>query len=396
MNELISVDPDVRELLAVVQEFCEKEVAPRVRDIEDAAAIYDTDLLRTAAAIGLQGLIFDGEGGIEPAGFVPAHETNEIVASYSGSLALALSIARLHGYMLCRYAAPEIRDRWLPGLVAGEAFGAFAISEPHAGTDVRAITTVARRDGDDYVLDGEKSWITQGPRSEFAVVLAKLEHRGREADTAAFVVDLGTPGASAGPAEPLIGFRGVPLGTLSFSGCRVPEAARMRVDGFGGMLDGVNLARLDCASYALGFLRGALRECTTYLADREAFGAPLVRNPLLQAQLGTMLAAYLAGRHLAHAALGSFAAGGGDGVDTALVSAAKLVTTESAMAQSTVAVQLLGGAGVHTDHLVQSYFRDSKIIEIIDGTSQIHQLMLGRTAARLDWTAPVPGPRRRA
>lgn len=392
MTELITVDPDVRELLAVVQEFCEKEVAPRVREIEDAGAIYETDLLRTAAAIGLQGLIFDEHGGIDPAGFGPAHETNEIVASYSGSLALALSIARLHGYMLCRYAAPEVRDRWLPGLVAGRSFGAFAISEPHAGSDVRAITTVARHDGDHYVLDGEKSWITQGPRAEFAVVLAKLEHRGRDADTAAFVVDLATPGASAGPPEPLIGFRGVPLGTLSFAGCRVPAVARMHVDGFGGMLEGVNLARLDCASYALGFLRGALRECTAYLAEREAFGGPLVRNPLLQAQLGTMLAAYLGGRHLAHAALESFAAGGGG--DVALVSAAKLVTTEAAMEQATVAVQLLGGAGVHADHLVQSYFRDAKIIQIIDGTSQIHQLMLGRTAARLDWTAPVPTPRR--
>jgi alkylation response protein AidB-like acyl-CoA dehydrogenase len=391
---LFEVSDDARELLAVVQEFCEKEVAPRAREIEDGTAIYDTELMRTAAGIGLQSLIFDDQGGVDPSGFVLAHESNEIIASYSGSFALALSIARLHGYMLCSYAAPQIRDRWLPGLLAGTSFGAFAISEPHAGTDVRAITTVARRDGDDYVLDGEKSWITQGPRAEFAVVLAKLEHRGRDADTAAFVVDLASEGASAGPTEPLIGFRGVPLGTLSFSECRVPAKARMNVDGFGGMLEGVNLARLDCASYALGFIRGALRECTTYLSGREAFGAPLARNPLLQSQLGTMLASYLSGRHLVHAALESFAAGGGG--NNALVSAAKLVTTEDAMAQSTVAVQLLGGSGVHTDYLVQSYFRDSKIIQIIDGTSQIHQLMLGRTATRLDWTTPVPAPRRTA
>ncbi|PKW15548.1 acyl-CoA dehydrogenase family protein [Saccharopolyspora spinosa] len=388
---MIDVSPEARELLTVVQEFCEKEVLPRAREIEDGTAIYDTELLHTAAAIGLQSLIVDERGAVDPEGFVLAHETNEIIASYSGSFALALSIARLHAYMLCSYANPEVRDQWLPGLLAGTGFGAFAISEPHAGTDVRAITTVARRDGDDYVLDGEKSWITQGPRAEFAVVLAKLDHRGRDAETAAFVVDLAAEGASAGPAEPLIGFRGVPLGTLNFSGVRVPAVARMNVEGFSGMLEGVNLARLDCASYALGFIRGALRECSTYLGEREAFGGPLSRNPLLQAQLGSMLAAYLSGRNLTHAALESFAAGGGG--DNTLVSAAKLTTTEAAMAQSTVAVQLLGGSGVHTDYLVQSYFRDSKIIQIIDGTSQIHQLMLGRTVSRIDWTAPVPALR---
>ncbi|SHK80738.1 Acyl-CoA dehydrogenase [Pseudonocardia thermophila] len=392
MTGLFETTAETRELLAVVQEFCEKEVLPQVRAIEDGTAIYDTDLMRTAAEIGLQGLIVDERGAIDPAGFALAHESNEIVASYSGSFALALSIARLHAYMLCKYANPQVRDRWLPGLLAGTGFGAFAISEPHAGTDVRAITTVARRDGDHYVLDGEKAWITQGPRARFAVVLAKLDHRGRDADTAAFVVDLATEGAEAGPPEPLIGFRGVPLGTLTFSGCRVPAEARMNVEGFSGMLEGVNLARLDCASYALGFIRGALRECTTYLGEREAFGGPLARNPLLQAQLGSMLAAYLSGRHLVHAALASFAAGGGG--DNTLISAAKLATTEAAMTQSTVAVQLLGGAGVHADYLVQSYFRNSKIIQIIDGTSQIHQLMLGRAASSLDWTAPVPAPLR--
>jgi alkylation response protein AidB-like acyl-CoA dehydrogenase len=386
-SPLFPVDADTRDLLEVVNDFCRVQVRPQVRDIEESGAAYG-GLLRSAAQIGLQGLLFDEDGGLAPDGFRLAHETNEVVASFSGSLALALSIARLHGYMLSRYADPQVRDRWLPGLVSGEVLGCFAISEPHAGTDVRAITTVARRDGDDYVLDGEKAWITQAPRADFGIVLAKLDERGRDARTAAFVVDLSEPGVQVGSPEPLIGFRGVPLSSLSFQGHRVPGIARLDVDGFAGMLEGVNLARLDCASYALGFLRGSLRECVTHLSGREAFGAPLSSTQIVQSELGAMLAEYLTVRHLVLAAVESFAAGGGG--DTSLVSAAKLSATEAAMRQTTAAVQLFGGAGVHSDYLVQSFFRDSKVIEIIDGTSQIHRLMLGRTATQLDWSAAVP------
>lgn len=386
-SPLITVDADARDLLAVVTDFCTEQVRPRVRDIEDADAAYG-GLLTTAAQIGLQSLTFDDDGGIDPGGFTLAHETNEVVASFSGSLALALSITRLHGYMLCRYAAPEVRDRWLPGLLNGTTFGCFAISEPHAGTDVRAITTVARRDGEDYVLDGEKAWITQAPRAHFGVVLTKLEKRARDAETAAFVVDMSQAGVHVGPPEPLIGFRGVPLSSLAFQGHRVPAVARMHVDGFAGMLEGVNLARLDCASYALGFIRGSLRECVAYLGARTAFGAPLVDSHVVQSELGAMLAEYLSARHVVLAAMDSFAAGGGG--DTTLISAAKLSATEAAMRQTTAAVQLFGGAGVHSDHLVQSFWRDSKTIEIIDGTSQIHRLMLGRAATRVDWDAAVP------
>jgi alkylation response protein AidB-like acyl-CoA dehydrogenase len=390
-TELFSTDPDLKDLLGVVRTFCNEEVRPRARPIEDSAAVYD-GLVQTAAQIGLQGLVFDGDGTIDPTGFATAHETTEILASYSGSLALALSIARLHGYMLSRYADPAIRERWLPGLISGRTFGCFAISEPHAGTDVRAITTVARQEGDTYVLDGDKAWITQAPRADFGIVLAKLGSKDRDAQTAAFVVDLAEPGVQVGQPEPLIGFRGVPLSTLSFQGHRVPEAARMNVDGFAGMLEGVNLARLDCASYALGFIRGSLRECVSYLAAREAFGRPLASSEVIRSELGAMLAEYLAARHLVLAAVESFATGGGG--NTTLISAAKLSATEAAMRQTTAAVQLLGGAGVHEDFLVQSFWRDAKTIEIIDGTSQIHRLMLGRAATKIDWDAAVPAARR--
>jgi alkylation response protein AidB-like acyl-CoA dehydrogenase len=384
---IIEVEPDAKELLQVVQRFCVDEVEPLARQIDEVAEFFP-GLLKTAGEIGLQSLITTDTGEIEFSGLPLAHETNEIIASYSGAVALAVSITRLHAYLLCRYARPEIRDRWLPGLLEGTTFGSFMISEPHAGTDVRAITTVARRDGDDWVISGEKAWITQSPAAQFGIVLAKIDSRDRDADTGAFVVDYATPGLTVGRDEPMAGFRGVPMANVMFDGVRVPDEARLEVDGFNGMLEGVNLARLDAASYGLGFMRGCLRACADYTTSREAFGAAIADLQLVQAAMGQMLADYLSSREMVLAALRSFMKG--DGGDVALVSAAKLVASEAAMRSAVTAVQLLGGSGMHMDYPVQRFMRDSKVIQIIDGTSQIHLLMLGRSATRIDWAAAVP------
>jgi alkylation response protein AidB-like acyl-CoA dehydrogenase len=387
---VIEVEPDAKELLDVVLRFCVDEIAPAARHIDEAGEFFP-DLLKTAAAIGLQSLITDERGAINFDGLPLAHETNELIASYSGAVALGVSISRLHAYLLCRFARAEVRDRWLPGLLAGTTLGSFMISEPHAGTDVRAMTTVARRDGDDWLITGEKAWITQAPAAHFGIVLAKVDSRGRDANTAAFVVDYAMPGLTVGRDEPMAGFRGMPMANVMFENVRVPEEARLEVNGFSGMLEGVNLARLDAASYGLGFMRGCLRECAEYTTHREAFGATLADLQLVQAGMGQMLADYLSSREMVLAAVRSFMRG--DGGDNTLVSSAKLIASEAAMRSSVMAVQLLGGAGVHMDYPVQRYMRDSKVIQIIDGTSQIQLLMLGRAAARIDWAGAVPQKR---
>jgi alkylation response protein AidB-like acyl-CoA dehydrogenase len=387
---VIEVEPDAKELLDVVLRFCVDEIAPAARHIDEAGEFFPA-LLKTAAAIGLQSLITEESGAINFDGLPLAHETNELIASYSGAVALGVSISRLHAYLLCRFARPEVRDQWLPGLLAGTTLGSFMISEPHAGTDVRAMTTVARRDGDDWLITGEKAWITQAPAAHFGIVLAKVDSRGRDANTAAFVVDYAMPGLTVGRDEPMAGFRGMPMANVMFENVRVPESARLEVNGFSGMLEGVNLARLDAASYGLGFMRGCLRECAEYTTHREAFGATLADLQLVQAGMGQMLADYLSSREMVLAAVRSFMRG--DGGDNTLVSSAKLIASEAAMRSSVMAVQLLGGAGVHMDYPVQRYMRDAKIIQIIDGTSQIHLLMLGRAAARIDWAGAVPQKR---
>ncbi len=384
---IIEVEQDTLEMLDLVSRFCEEQVAPAASAIDQEGEFFPS-LLKVAAGIGLQSLLTDLDGTVQLESLPLAHETNELIASQSGAVALGISITRLHAYLLCRYAAPEVRDRWLPGLLEGTTFGSFMISEPHAGTDVRAIRTIARQQGDDWILTGEKAWITQSPVAHFGIVLAKLNSADRDAQTGAFVVDYASDGLTVGRDEPMSGFRGMPMANVKLDEVRVADSARLGVEGFAGMLEGVNLARLDAAGYGLGFMRGCLRECASYTATREAFGAPISDLQLVQATLGQMLADYLASRELVMSAIRSFMAG--DGGNNALISAAKVQACEAAMRSATMAVQLLGGAGVHLDYPVQRFMRDAKVIQIIDGTTQIHLLMLGRTVSRTDWSGPVP------
>ncbi|TXI61335.1 acyl-CoA dehydrogenase family protein [Mycolicibacterium mageritense] len=378
------LDADAEEFLGVVNDFCVSQVAPRAQEI-DLTGEFFPDLLAAAAEIGLQGLIFTEDGNIDPTMFALAHETTELVASYSGAVALGISISRLHGYLLAAYAPPHLRDRWLPGLIDGTVRGSFALSEPHSGTDIRAGRTVARVvDPVTVSITGEKAWITQSPVAHFCIVLTKLGSPDRDAETAAFVVPLDTEGVTVGADEPMSGFRGMPMANVHFDDCRIPASWRLDVDGFRGMLEGLNLARLDAGCYGVGFMRAALRETSAYVRDRQAFGKTLADLQIVQEKLGHLHADYLAARSLLREGVASFAAGGGG--DAHLISAAKMVASNAAMRHAVEAVQLHGGYGAHLHYPVQRLMRDAKITQIIDGTSEIHALMLGRAAARADWS----------
>jgi alkylation response protein AidB-like acyl-CoA dehydrogenase len=384
MTLTYDLNADAQEFLGVVNDFCVSQVAPRAQEI-DLTGEFFPDLLASAADIGLQGLIFTDDGAIDPTMFALAHETTELVASYSGAVALGISIARLHGYLLAAYAPAEIRDRWLPGLIDGSLRGSFALSEPHSGTDIRAGRTVATEiDAETVSITGEKAWITQSPAAHFCIVLTKMGSTDRDAQTAAFVVPLDTPGVEVGQDEPMSGFRGMPMAGVHFDDCRIPSSWRLNVDGFRGMLEGLNLARLDAGCYGVGFMRAALRETSAYVRDREAFGKTLADLQIVQDKLGRLHADYLAARSLLREGVTSFAGGGGG--DAHLISAAKMIASDAAMRHAVEAVQLHGGYGVHLHYPVQRLMRDAKITQIIDGTSEIHSLMLGRAAARADWS----------
>ncbi|MFT4231975.1 MAG: acyl-CoA dehydrogenase [Leucobacter sp.] len=368
-----------RRLFERLEEFCVERIRPRAAAIDRDREFFP-DLLSEAAEIGLQSLLFDGKGQLRLDHTALIHETTERIAAESAPVALAVSVARLHTYLLARYASPELQERWIGPTLRAEMFGAFAISEPQAGTDIRAMTTVARRDGDFYVLNGGKCWIGLAPVCGYAIVLAKIDTDARDAATVALVVDMTSAGARGEAGAELSGFRGMPNGTLAFEDVRVPVSHALRCEGFAGMMDGLNMARIEAASYACGFLRRAIELSVERAATREAFGGLIGDLPSIQSKIGRMSTAYQAARLLALAAAESFSAGDGGNQD--IISMAKLFASDEARRHTDEAMQIFGGEGLAADSPTLRLHRDAKVTQIFDGTSEIHETMLGRRAVR--------------
>ncbi|WP_053384412.1 acyl-CoA dehydrogenase family protein [Leucobacter celer] len=379
MNTLKNDTPTDEQLLERLEAFCVEQVRPRSAAIDREREFFP-DLLSSAAELGLQSLLFgeDGELRLDRTGLI--HETTERIAAESAPVALAVSVARLHTYLLARYADPELQERYIGPTVRAEIFGAFAISEPQAGTDIRALTSVARREGDTYVLNGSKCWIGLAPVCSYAIVLAKVDSDARDAATVALVVDMSSAGAHGEAGTELSGFRGMPNGTLTFEDVRVPAAHALRCDGFAGMMDGLNMARIEAASYACGFLRRAIELSVDRAATREAFGGRIGDLPSIQTKIGRMSTAYQAARLLTLAAAESFS--DGDGGNQDIISMAKLFASDEARKHTDEAMQIFGGEGLAADSPTLRLHRDAKVTQIFDGTSEIHETMLGRRAVR--------------
>ncbi|TDE89484.1 acyl-CoA dehydrogenase [Occultella glacieicola] len=366
-------------ILDELDEMIATTLAPRAPEI-DASAEFPQDVVDAAARIGLQRVLVGGDGTLDVSRATLVHEVSERLAMHSMAAAVAISNGRLTTYLLMKYAPADVIERWVEPTLAGRAFGAFAITEPHAGSDVRGMTTVATRDGDDYLLSGQKSWVGYAPNGHYAIVLAKEATTDRDAPMVALVVDTSLPGVTQAHGPAFSGLRGMANGTLAFDRVRVPATSRLAVEGFGGMMDGLNLARIDAASYACGLLRGALEASIERAATREAFGKPLGHLPSIQSKIGRMAADYRAARELTRLASESFARG--DGGDQDIISMAKMFASDAARRHTDEAVQIFGAEGIVESSWVNRLNRDAKVTQIFDGTSEIHETMLGRRAVR--------------
>ncbi|MBB5791304.1 acyl-CoA dehydrogenase family protein [Jiangella mangrovi] len=367
-------------MLDAVDHFIETRVAPAARAI-DADADFFPDLLTGAAALGLQGLVHDGAGSLDVSRMDLAREVTERISVHSPAVALGVAGARLSAYLLAKYAPAHLRERWVASTLAARTYGSFAITEPDAGTDVRALSTVAIPDGDHYLLSGHKCWVGFAPVADVAIVLAKVGTTNRDAPMVALVVDMASPGASGRPGPALSGFRGMPNGELHFDAVRVPRGDRLDVEGFAGMMDGLNMARIDAAAYACGLLRGSLLVSLARANARQAFGRSIGDLQVIQRKLGRMAADYRAARELTRRAAESFALGGGGDQD--VVSMAKMFASDAARRHTDEAMQIHGALGVVADEDVNRMHRDAKVTQIFDGTSEIHETMLGRRALRM-------------
>jgi alkylation response protein AidB-like acyl-CoA dehydrogenase len=366
------------ELRAVVRELADERIAPRAAEI-DAKAEFPWDLKELLAQQDLIGIGFEEQyGGTALDGVSQAIVVEEI-ARADATTSLIPIVQKLGSLPITIAGNDDQKGRYFPKLASGEWLIAFALTEAAAGSDVASNRMRATRDGDCYVLNGSKRFITHGSVANVVTAFALTDAQaGGRKGMSAFIVETETPGFSAPRVEHKMGIRGSPTAELNFDDVRVPIENRLgeEGDGFKIAMATLDHSRLGIAAQAVGIAQGAIDAAVSYAADRKQFGQRVVDFEAIQFMLADMTAQTEAARQLTYAAAAKADENGRDvGYWT---SAAKLIAGDTAMKVTTDAVQVLGGYGYITEYPVERMMRDAKITQLYEGTQQIQRLVLAR------------------
>jgi acyl-CoA dehydrogenase len=364
---------------ATAREFALREVAPSAIE-RDEAERFDRSLFSAMGALGLTAAPFPTEVGGAGFSYLGWTLVMEELGAADMSVAVSLSVHILSQYPVVSWGTDEQRARWLPAMQSGEALGAFALTEPHAGSDASAIRTVAERVGggagagepDAYRLTGTKIWISNAPEADRYLVFATVDAAAGSRGITAFLVEKGMPGFRFGAHERKMGIRSCPAAELVFEGCEVPVANRLGAegDGYRIALSALGEGRISIAAACVGLARAGLEAAARYLGERQAFGGPLSEQQGLRFMLAEMARDVAAARALTQVA----AAAKDRGESLAEVSSlAKWTASDTAMRVATDAVQLFGGTGYSRETGVERLMRDAKGAQIYEGTNQIHR-----------------------
>jgi alkylation response protein AidB-like acyl-CoA dehydrogenase len=359
--------PEQRELQALAHEFAARELRPIAAEWDERED-FPPGLLATAARAGLTPCLVPreyGGGGVD-------HMTAALVAEElswgCAGLAAPIGATMFPVRPLLRSGTDEQKQRWLTRLASEEGcLAAIAFTEPGAGSDVAGIQATARRDGDAYVLSGEKCYVTNGGIAELTIVFAKVDGA-----ITAFLVEAGDPGVSAGRKEPKLGLRSSYTGSILFDEARLPADRLLgeEGEGFAIAMDFFMHSRPQVAASAVGIARAAFEYAADYANERRAFGKPLLAKQGVSFKLADMAMQIEAARLLVWRAAAALDAGEDAGL---LGSYAKGFGADVAMSVATEAVQVLGGAGIMRDHPVEKWMRDAKVLQIVEGTSEIQR-----------------------
>jgi alkylation response protein AidB-like acyl-CoA dehydrogenase len=377
-----------REIRDLVRTLARERIAPRAAEI-DKSAEYPWDIVELFRENGIFGTIASEEhGGVGESALMTLVVIEE-VAKVCATSALVVAGQELGALPVKLAGSEEQKRRFLPGLASGETLGAYALTEPEAGSDAAAMRTAARRDGDEYVLEGSKRFITNAGVAGLYIVFAKTDPVSRHGITA-FAVEAGTPGLEIGRIEPKMGIKGSTTGELFFRSCRIPAANRIGEEGEGFRLAMrvLDRTRPGIAAQALGIAEGATDYALQYARTRTTMGEPIARHQLVAAMLADMEVRCEAGRGLLYR-VGALIDAGADGPELSKLSAiAKLFCSDAAMAVTTDAVQVLGGYGYMQEYPVERMMRDAKITQIYEGTNQIQRLVIAREMLREERGSP--------
>ncbi|WP_419993362.1 acyl-CoA dehydrogenase [Streptomyces boninensis] len=367
-----------RDLLNLVRELVQREISPSATAEEDAGR-FPRELFRLLSQAGLLGLPYPEEfgGGEQP--YEVYLQVLEELAAARLTVGLGVSVHSLACHALAGYGTKEQKADHLPDMLGGGLLGAYCLSEPAAGSDAAALRTKAVRDGDDWVIDGTKAWITHGGVADFYTVLARTGGPGARG-ISAFLVPGDADGVSAAAPERKMGLKGSPTAQVHFDGVRVPAGRRIGDEGqgFAIALSALDSGRLGIAACAVGLAQAALDEALRYAAGREQFGRPIADFQGLRFMLADMATQIEAGRALYLAAARRRDAGKPFAKQAAM---AKLFCTDAAMRITTDAVQVLGGYGYTADFPAERYMREAKMLQIVEGTNQIQRVVVARHLA---------------
>jgi hypothetical protein len=377
--ERILPTEEAEALLGLTREIADAELAPRANDFE-ARGEFPRDLLRTLGRAGLLSVPYPEEYGGAGQPYEVYLQVLEELAYHWVTVAEAVSVHALACYPVATFGSEEQRKRLLPDFLGGELLGAYCLSEPQGGSDAAALTTRATKDSGGYLVNGTKAWITHAGVADFYNVFCRTGEPG-PGGISCLLADADNPGIQPQRRERTMGLRGSPVAQIVFDGARVPADRLIGEQGIGFRIamSALDCGRLGIAACAVGLAQAALDYAVGYAKDRDQFGQPIIGFQGLAFLLADMSTQVTAARAITLAAARLKDAGRPFSVHAAQ---AKLFATDAAMRVTTDAVQVLGGYGYVTDHPVERFMREAKLLQIVEGTNQIQRLVISRSLAR--------------
>ena len=376
---MFELNEDQQALVQMVREFANEALAPNAAKWDETKH-FPVDVLREAGALGMGSIYVQEEFGGSGLTRSDAVLIFEELAKADPTIAAYISIHNMVVWMIDSFGNDEQRAQWVPQLASMEALGSYCLTEPGAGSDAAALSTKAVRDGEDYVLNGVKQFISGAGTSSYYIVMARTANTGNRGITA-IVVPADAPGLSFGANEKKMGWNAQPTRQVIFDNVRVPVANRLGEEGsgFGIAMKGLNGGRINMGACSLGGGQTALDKSVAYLKERQAFGGPLINQQALLFQLADMETELVTARTLLWRAADALDRGAPDAVK--LCAMAKQVATDAGFNVANSAIQLHGGYGYLSEYGLEKIARDLRVHQILEGSNEIMRMIVGRIVA---------------
>ena len=379
-----------RLIQGTARRIARERVSPRAAEIDETEE-YPHDVFEAFRDVGLLGLTLPQEYGGSGAGTLALALAVEEVAKYCCSSGLVLLLSALPTHPILFGGSERQKQAWLPGSARGETKGAFCLTEPNAGSDATAIESRAVRDGDDYVLNGEKVFISGGTVADFVVVFAKTDRDDGVRGISGFIVPTDSAGFSIARTDRKMGVRGVPTANIVFENVRLPRELLLGEEeghGFNHAMLTLNSLRPVVGARGVGLAEGAMTYALEYARERQAFGGPIVDLQAIQFMFADMAIGIEAARLLVYQGAWLVDQGKHQREHAALLSIAKTFATEMAVKVSSDAMQVMGAQGYMMDHPLERHYRDARQLMIVEGTSQIQRIVIARALLERELVYP--------